>query len=126
MVHGVRTSWLETWPLSHRQYRDIDFLFYALAKVASGLWDDAGVPHQVLPHVSHDYAYRKTGRGGGGGSRVRGDRSDGLSEQKLYMQPPLLELRVPEPEIMFLTDLPGGLDHNEWMASHSKHLPTNA
>ncbi len=28
---------------------------------------------------------------------------------------------MPEPDIVFLTDLPGGLDNNEWMASHSQY-----
>ena len=42
------------------------------------------------------------------------------NERKLYLQDPLLELRIPEMEINFLTDLPGGLDYNEWLASHSK------
>lgn len=40
-------------------------------------------------------------------------------ERKLYLQDPLLELRIPETEINFLTDLPGGLDYNEWLASHT-------
>ena len=43
------------------------------------------------------------------------------NERKLYLQDPLLELRIPETEINFLTDLPGGLDYNEWLASHSKY-----
>ena len=42
------------------------------------------------------------------------------NERKLYLQDPLLELRIPENEINFLTDLPGGLEFNEWIASHSK------
>ena len=42
------------------------------------------------------------------------------NERKLYLQDPLLELRIPETEINFLLDLPGGLDYNEWLASHSK------
>jgi len=41
------------------------------------------------------------------------------SERKLYLQDPLLELRIPETEINFLLDLPGGLDYNEWLASHT-------
>jgi len=41
------------------------------------------------------------------------------NERKLYLQDPLLELRIPETEINFLLDLPGGLDYNEWLASHS-------
>lgn len=41
------------------------------------------------------------------------------NERKLYLQDPLLELRIPENEINFLTDLPGGLDYNEWLASHT-------
>jgi len=41
------------------------------------------------------------------------------NERKLYLQDPLLELRIPETEINFLTDLPGGLDYNEWLASHT-------
>ena len=44
------------------------------------------------------------------------------SERKLYLQDPLLELRIPETEINFLLDLPGGLDYNEWLASHSKYI----
>ena len=58
-------------------------------------------------------------------TRRRGDKGDGTGgdgeEQKLYLQDPLLENRVPpEPDLTFLTDLPGGLDYNEWLASHSK------
>ena len=62
--------------------------------------------------------FSKTGRG------RKGDRSDAsdVSDQKLYLQPPLLELRVPETEIVFLTDLPEGLDNKEWIASHSKRI----
>jgi len=41
------------------------------------------------------------------------------NERKLYLQDPLLELRIPETEINFLLDLPGGLDYNEWLASHT-------
>lgn len=54
-------------------------------------------------------------------TRRRGDRGEGGGdgEQKLYLQEPLLECRVPEPDLTFLTDLPGGLDYNEWLASHS-------
>ncbi|QQP38926.1 uncharacterized protein FKW44_019644, partial [Caligus rogercresseyi] len=40
-------------------------------------------------------------------------------EQKLYLQEPLLERRVPEPDLIFVTDLPKGLDFNEWLASHT-------
>ncbi len=71
--------------------------------------------------------FRKTVRKGGKGDRPDGSPGGGAGGggepgdgDKLYMQPPLLELRVPEPELVFLTDLPGGLDNNEWMASHSK------
>lgn len=46
------------------------------------------------------------------------------NERKLYLQDPLLELRIPENEINFLTDLPGGLDYNEWLASHSESINT--
>ena len=59
-------------------------------------------------------------------TRRRGDKGDGAGgeeEQKLYLQEPLLESRVPpEPDLTFLTDLPGGLDYNEWLASHSKFI----
>ena len=48
------------------------------------------------------------------------DREVNETERKLYLQDPLLELRIPENEINFLTDLPGGLDYNEWLASHSE------
>jgi len=59
-----------------------------------------------------------------GKARRRGDKGDGSGgdgeEQKLYLQEPLLETRVPpEPDLTFLTDLPGGLDFNEWLASHT-------
>lgn len=63
------------------------------------------------------------------GSRGRlGDRNseDSGGVQKLYLHENLLELRVPEPELIYLTDLPGGLDVNEWIASHSKLVPTRA
>ena len=49
-----------------------------------------------------------------------GDKGGGGDDDKLYLHPPLLELRVPEPQLLFLTDLPGGVDENEWLASHSK------
>ena len=49
------------------------------------------------------------------------DREVNETERKLYLQDPLLELRIPENEINFLTDLPGGLDYNEWLASHSEY-----
>ena len=63
------------------------------------------------------FSCSKTGRGKKGDGRG----IDG-SNVKLYLQPPLLELRVAEPELLFLTDLPGGLDTNEWMASHSEFM----
>ena len=50
------------------------------------------------------------------------DREVNETERKLYLQDPLLELRIPENEINFLTDLPGGLDYNEWLASHSENF----
>ena len=62
---------------------------------------------------------RKTRRKGDRGEC--GSTEDG-SEQKLYLQSPLLECRIPEPDLIFLSDLPGGLDYNEWLASHSKLL----
>ena len=63
-------------------------------------------------------------------TRRRGDKGDGSGsdgeEQKLYLQEPLLETRVPpEPDLTFLTDLPGGLDFNEWLASHSEFNKNN-
>ena len=45
---------------------------------------------------------------------------EGGAAVKLYLQRPLLELRIPEPDLIFLTDLPGGLDSNEWIALHSE------
>ncbi len=95
------------------------------------------VVHDCSWLIARPFPPRKTGRGGrgkdrpdgspgggpgGGGGDSPGDRSG----VKLYMQPPLLEMRVPEPEIVFLTDLPGGLDNNEWMASHSELLKSAA
>ena len=38
----------------------------------------------------------------------------------MHLQRPLLELRIPENDLIFLTDLPGGLDSNEWIALHSE------
>lgn len=55
-----------------------------------------------------------------GKTRKRGDKEcSGDAEQKLYLQEPLLECRVQDSELNFLTDLPGGLDYNEWLASHT-------
>lgn len=54
-----------------------------------------------------------------GKTRKRDRESSNDVEQKLYLQEPLLERRVPEPDLIFLTDLPGGLDFNEWLASHT-------
>lgn len=57
-----------------------------------------------------------------GKTRRKGDRgecSTDESEQKLYLQSPLLECRIPETDLLFLSDLPGGLDFNEWLASHT-------
>jgi len=57
-----------------------------------------------------------------GKTRRKGDRGECATEdgeQKLYLQSPLLECRIPEPDLIFLSDLPGGLDYNEWLASHT-------
>ena len=63
---------------------------------------------------------RKT-RGRRPGERgSQGLDGDGGAAVKLYLQRPLLELRIPEPDLIFLTDLPGGLDSNEWIALHSE------
>ena len=40
----------------------------------------------------------------------------------MHLQRPLLELRIPENDLIFLTDLPGGLDSNEWIALHSEFM----
>ena len=83
-------------------------------EISNIFWD---LKIEKILQLSFSYCYSKT--------RRRGDKGDGSGgdgeEQKLYLQEPLLECRVPpEPDLTFLTDLPGGLDYNEWLASHSK------
>ena len=72
---------------------------------------------QIQSHYSIHFNRRKT-RGRRPGERSQG--LDGDGSVKLYLQRPLLELRIPEPDLIFLTDLPGGLDSNEWIALHSE------
>merc|ERR1712141_480296 len=56
----------------------------------------------------------------GGKARKRDrDAMGSENERKLYLQDPLLNLKISENEIHFLTDLPNDLDYNEWMASHT-------
>ena len=71
----------------------------------------------IQSHYSIHFNRRKT-RGRRPGERSQG--LDGDGSVKLYLQRPLLELRIPEPDLIFLTDLPGGLDSNEWIALHSE------
>ena len=73
----------------------------------------------IQSHYSIHFNRRKT-RGRRPGERgSQGLDGDG-GAVKLYLQRPLLELRIPEPDLIFLTDLPGGLDSNEWIALHSE------
>lgn len=42
------------------------------------------------------------------------------SDSKLYLESTVLERKFPDIDFKLLVDLPGGLDYNEWLASHSK------
>jgi len=54
-----------------------------------------------------------------GKTRGRRDRDATCEETKLYLQEPCLERKIPDPDLLSLTDFPDGLDINEWLASHT-------
>jgi len=64
-----------------------------------------------------------TGLGAGGGGSAFSQVTAGSAydaDHKLYLEETVLERKVPEADLRQLTDLPPGLDLNEWLASHSK------
>ncbi|XP_023346111.1 MOB kinase activator-like 2 [Eurytemora carolleeae] len=54
-----------------------------------------------------------------GKTRGRRDRDTSCDETKLYLQEPCLEKRIPEVELMSITEVPEGLDTKEWLALHT-------
>ncbi|XP_066146753.1 MOB kinase activator-like 2 [Euwallacea fornicatus] len=44
------------------------------------------------------------------------------NDTKLYLESKVLERKLPEMDMKILVDLPGGLDYNEWLASHTMAL----
>ena len=78
------------------------------------------LPEYIRDTVDWFIGKSRTGRGGVKGQHHHHNAASSSEENKLYLQPPLLELRIPEPELLFLTDLPDGLDDlNEWTALHT-------
>lgn len=53
-----------------------------------------------------------------GKTRGRKDR-EYASETKLYLQEPCLERKIQEDELLSITEVPEGLDPNEWLALHT-------
>jgi len=54
-----------------------------------------------------------------GKTRGRRDRDATCEETKLYLQEPCLERKIPDPDLLSLTEFQEGLDINEWLASHT-------
>jgi len=54
-----------------------------------------------------------------GKTRGRKDRDTSCEETKLYLQEPCLERKIPETELLSLTEVPEGLDTKEWLALHT-------
>jgi len=54
-----------------------------------------------------------------GKTRGRKDRDTSGDETKLYLQEPCLERKIPETELLSLTEIPDGLDVKEWIALHT-------
>lgn len=53
------------------------------------------------------------------GKTRRKDRENASEESKLYLQEPCLERKVQEDDLMSITEVPLGLDANEWHALHT-------
>merc|ERR1712025_654459 len=49
----------------------------------------------------------------------RKDRENASEESKLYLQEPCLERKVHEDDLLSITEVPSGLDANEWHALHT-------
>jgi len=54
-----------------------------------------------------------------GKTRGRKDRDYANETSKLYLQEPCLERKIQEDELMSITEVPEGLDPNEWLALHT-------
>lgn len=54
-----------------------------------------------------------------GKTRGRKDRDTSCDEAKLYLQEPCLERKIPETELLSITEVPEGLDVKEWLALHT-------
>jgi len=54
-----------------------------------------------------------------GKTRGRKDRENASEETKLYLQEPCLERKVQEEDLLYITEVPLGLDPNEWHALHT-------
>lgn len=54
-----------------------------------------------------------------GKTRSRKDRDNACDETRLYLQEPCLERKIPETELLSITEVPEGLDVNEWLALHT-------
>lgn len=53
------------------------------------------------------------------GKTRRRDRENASEESKLYLQEPCLERKVHEDDLLSITEVPSGLDANEWHALHT-------
>lgn len=53
------------------------------------------------------------------GKARRKDRENASEESKLYLQEPCLERKVQEDDLLCITEVPSGLDANEWHALHT-------
>lgn len=54
-----------------------------------------------------------------GKTRGRKDREYANESSKLYLQEPCLERKIQEDELLSITEVPDGLDANEWLALHT-------
>lgn len=54
-----------------------------------------------------------------GKTRGRKDRENACEESKLYLQEPCLERKIQEDDLLSITEVPNGLDANEWHALHT-------
>jgi len=54
-----------------------------------------------------------------GKTRGKRDREYASETSKLYLQEPCLERKIQEDELLSITEVPDGLDSNEWLALHT-------
>lgn len=72
--------------------------------------------------VSVNRKARRKEKDPGSSSGVGGSNSH--DEGKLYLESALLERHLNETDLNRLVGIPTGLDENEWIASHSKSIPS--